>query len=113
MKETRYFFVPDAENQTELPTDEAMHAMRVLRLKSGDELFLMDGEGNYYRAQVTVAATHHCYYEILEKLPQERQWKGHLHLAIAPTKMMDRMEWMMEKATEIGIDESRSLRIIR
>jgi 16S rRNA (uracil1498-N3)-methyltransferase len=79
--------------------------MRVLRLKSGDELFLMDGEGNYYRAQVTVAATHHCYYEIIEKLPQERQWKGHLHLGIAPTKMMDRMEWMMEKATEIGVDE--------
>jgi 16S rRNA (uracil1498-N3)-methyltransferase len=65
----------------------------------------MDGEGNYYRAQVTVAATHHCYYEIIEKLPQERQWKGHLHLGIAPTKMMDRMEWMMEKATEIGVDE--------
>ena len=105
MKESRYFFVPDAENQTELPTDEAMHAMRVLRLKSGDELFLMDGEGNYYRAKVTEAATHHCYYEILEKLPQERQWKGHLHLGIAPTKMMDRMEWMMEKATEIGVDE--------
>ena len=105
MKEARYFFVPDAENQTELPTDEAMHAMRVLRLKSGDELFLMDGVGNYFRAQVTVAATHHCYYEILEKLPQEPQWKGHLHLGIAPTKMMDRMEWMMEKATEVGIDE--------
>ncbi|ADE81905.1 conserved hypothetical protein TIGR00046 [Xylanibacter ruminicola 23] len=97
--------MPDAENQTELPTDEAMHAMRVLRLKSGDELFLMDGVGNYFRAQVTVAATHHCYYEILEKLPQEPQWKGHLHLGIAPTKMMDRMEWMMEKATEVGIDE--------
>ena len=105
MKEARYFFVPDAENQTELPTDEAMHAMRVLRLKSGDELFLMDGVGNYFRAQVTVAATHHGYYEILEKLPQEPQWKGHLHLGIAPTKMMDRMEWMMEKATEVGIDE--------
>ena len=105
MKESRYFFVPDAENQSELPTDEAMHAMRVLRLKSGDELFLMDGEGNYFRAQVTVAATHHCYYEILEKMPQQRQWNGHIHLAIAPTKLMDRMEWMMEKATEIGIDE--------
>ena len=65
----------------------------------------MDGVGNYFRAQVTVAATHHCYYEILEKLPQEPQWKGHLHLGIAPTKMMDRMEWMMEKATEVGIDE--------
>jgi 16S rRNA (uracil1498-N3)-methyltransferase len=88
-----------------LPIDEAMHAMRVLRLKSGDELFLMDGVGNYFRAKVTVAATHHCYYEILEKLPQQPQWKGHLHLGIAPTKMMDRMEWMIEKAVEIGVDE--------
>ena len=105
MKEARYFFVPDAAHQTELPVDEAMHALRVLRLKGGDEIFLMDGVGNYYRAQVTIAATHHCYYEILEHLPQEPEWTGHLHLAIAPTKMMDRMEWFVEKATEIGVDE--------
>lgn len=105
MKEVRFFYVPDAAQVNELPADEAMHAMRVLRLKGGDELFLMDGVGNFYRAQVTIAATHHCYYEILEVLPQERQWKGRFHLAIAPTKMMDRMEWMVEKATEIGVDE--------
>lgn len=105
MKEARYFFVPDAAHQTELPADEAMHALRVLRLKGGDEIFLMDGVGNYYRAQVTLAATHHCYYEILEHLPQEPEWTGHLHLAIAPTKMMERMEWFAEKATEIGVDE--------
>ena len=105
MKEARYFFVPDAAHQTELPVDEAMHALRVLRLKGGDEIFLMDGVGNYYRAQVTIAATHHCYYEILEHLPQEPEWTGHLHLAIAPTKMMERMEWFAEKATEIGVDE--------
>ena len=77
MKEVRFFYVPDAAQVNELPADEAMHAMRVLRLKGGDELFLMDGVGNFYRAQVTIAATHHCYYEILEVLPQERQWKGH------------------------------------
>lgn len=105
MKEARYFFVPDAAHQTELPADEAMHALRVLRLKGGDEIFLMDGVGNYYRAQVTIAATHHCYYEIQEHLPQEPEWTGHLHLAIAPTKMMERMEWFAEKATEIGVDE--------
>lgn len=105
MKEARYFFVPDTAHQTELPADEAMHALRVLRLKGGDEIFLMDGVGNYYRAQVTIAATHHCYYEILEHLPQEPEWTGHLHLAIAPTKMMERMEWFAEKATEIGVDE--------
>ena len=105
MKEVRFFFVPGAENQTELPSEEAMHAMRVLRLKGDDEMMLMDGEGNFFRAEVTIAATHHCYYHIIEKMPQERQWKGSVHLAIAPTKMMDRIEWMMEKATEIGIDE--------
>lgn len=105
MKEVRFFYVPDAAQVNELPADEAMHAMRVLRLKGGDELFLMDGVGNFYRAQVTIAATHHCYYEILEVMPQERQWKGHFHLAIAPTKMMDRIEWMVEKATEVGVDE--------
>ena len=105
MKEARYFYVPDAARQTELPPDECTHAIRVLRLKVGDELFLMDGVGNYYRAQVTEASSHHCYYEIVENLPQERQWEGHVHLAIAPTKMMDRMEWMTEKITEIGIDE--------
>ena len=105
MKEARYFYVPDAANQTELPVDEAMHALRVLRLKGGDEMFLMDGVGNYYRAQVTIAATHHCYYVILEQMPQEPQWKGRVQLGIAPTKMLDRVEWMLEKATEIGVDE--------
>ena len=105
MKETRYFYVPDAASQQELPPDEAMHALRVLRLKGGDEMFLMDGVGNYYRAQVTIAATHHCYYEILEQLPQQPQWSGHVCLAIAPTKMLDRIEWMVEKATEVGVDE--------
>ena len=105
MKEARYFYVPDAAQQTELPPDECAHAIRVLRLKVGDELFLMDGVGNYYRAQVTSASSHHCGYEILETLPQQRQWQGNVHLAIAPTKMMDRMEWMAEKVTEIGIDE--------
>ena len=105
MKEARYFYVPNAARQTELPPDECAHAIRVLRLKVGDELFLMDGVGNYYRAQVSEASSHHCGYEILETLPQQLQWQGNVHLAIAPTKMMDRMEWMAEKVTEIGIDE--------
>lgn len=105
MKESRYFYVPGAAEQKELPSDEAMHATRVLRLKEGDEIFLMDGEGSFFKAQITVAATHHCYYEILERQPQEPQWEGHLHLAIAPTKMIERMEWLVEKATEVGVDE--------
>lgn len=85
--------------------EEAMHAMRVLRIKSGDDIYLMDGVGNFYRAEVTLAATKHCMYEIRETMPQQPAWHGHIHLALAPTKMMDRIEWMAEKATEIGFDE--------
>ncbi len=105
MKEIRFFYVPSAATLTEMPMDEALHALRVLRLKSGDEMYLMDGEGNFYRAVVTIAATKRCMYEIKEVLPQEKGWKGNIHIAIAPTKMMDRIEWFCEKATEIGIDE--------
>lgn len=105
MKEVRYFYVPDAANQVELPIEEATHALRVLRLKGGDEIFLMDGEGSFYRAEVTAASSKRCLYEIKENMPQKRAWKGHIHLAIAPTKMMERIEWMAEKATEIGFDE--------
>ena len=105
MKEVRSFYAPDALTANELPSDEAMHALRVLRMKIGDEMVLMDGQGNYYRAEVTLAHTKHCFYEIKEQMPQERQWQGHVHLAIAPTKMMDRIEWMTEKAVEVGVDE--------
>lgn len=105
MKEARFFYVPSAATLTEMPMDEALHALRVLRLKSGDEMYLMDGVGNFYRAVVTIAATKRCMYEIKEVLPQDKGWKGNIHIAIAPTKMMDRIEWFCEKATEIGIDE--------
>ena len=105
MKEVRYFYAPDAAVTDELPPDEATHAVRVIRMACGDEMILMDGRGNYYRAEVTVASGKHCRYRILETLPQQRQWPGHFHLAIAPTKLNDRMEWMLEKATEVGLDE--------
>ncbi|WP_018463910.1 16S rRNA (uracil(1498)-N(3))-methyltransferase [Segatella paludivivens] len=105
MKEVRYFYVTDAKNNNELPQEEATHALRVLRLKSGDEMFIMDGTGNFYHAEVSLATNKKCLYEIKETLPQNKTWKGHIHLAIAPTKNMDRIEWMTEKATEIGFDE--------
>ena len=105
MKETRFFYVPDAGNRTELPEDEAKHATRVLRLSVGDELLLMDGNGCFFRAEITVATGHRCLYKVLETMPQERAWEGHIHLAMAPTKLNDRTEWFAEKATEIGMDE--------
>lgn len=105
MKETRYFYVPNAATAIELPDDEAVHALRVLRLKAGDDIMLMDGEGVFYQAELTLTSPHHCQYRITETLPQQRTWAGNIHLAIAPTKMADRMEWLVEKATEVGIDE--------
>lgn len=110
MKEARYFYVPEAENSNELPPEEAVHALRVLRLAPGDEMFLMDGVGGIFRAQITMTSSKHCLYEITESLHPAKAWRGSIHLAIAPTKMMDRIEWMAEKATEIGFDTLSLLR---
>lgn len=110
MKEVRFFYVPNASSVNELPEEEAQHAVRVLRMEMGDEMMLMDGEGVFYRAIVTEATKKRCLYRIEETLPQERQWQPHLHLAMAPTKNMDRTEWFAEKATEIGFDELTFLR---
>ena len=105
MKEVRYFYVPNATEHNELPTDEAIHAIRVLRLKIGDDIFLIDGKGTFYEAVVTLANSKHCLYKITQTLVQNKTWKGHIHLAIAPTKDISRIEWLVEKATEIGFDE--------
>lgn len=105
MKEERYFYVPNAPESKELPEEEATHAVRVLRLGEGDSIWLMDGIGNFYRADVGIVTKKRCLYNIAETLPQQKTWSGKIHLAIAPTKMMERIEWMTEKATEIGFDE--------
>lgn len=105
MKETRYFYVPDAASTNELPAEEAAHASRVLRLESGDEVFLIDGTGCFFKAQLTLVTKGRCLYDIVERLPQEKTWNGRIAVAMAPTKAIDRVEWTLEKATEIGIDE--------
>ncbi len=76
-----------------------MH-LRVLRIKRGDEINLMDGKGSCSTVQkLRLATNKRCIYEVKEVLPQQPAWHGDIHLAIAPTKMMDRIEWMTEKAT--------------
>lgn len=102
MKEVRFFYDPDMSGA--LPEEEARHAVRVLRMKEGDRINIMDGKGTFFLAEITTASNHHCLYRIVEHEEQERQWRGNIHLAVAPTKLNDRMEWLAEKATEIGWD---------
>lgn len=99
------FYAPDIETTWELPEDEAAHCLRVLRLGIGAELDLTDGKGHLYKTVISSIAGKHCYVEAKEIVETPKGWKGHLHIAIAPTKNIDRIEWMIEKATEIGIDE--------
>lgn len=99
------FYAPHIALSHELPVDEAAHALRVLRLQPGDEVNLTDGQGCFYRARISECNRKRCLVEVEEKEKQAPLWKGHLHIALAPTKNMDRMEWLAEKATEIGFDE--------
>ena len=104
MKQPPLLYVPDISTGR-LPDEEAHHALRVLRLKADDEVVLFDGKGLFYRARLTLADHGSCHFRIEQTEPWHKPWTGHIHLAIAPTKNMDRMEWMVEKATEIGFDE--------
>ncbi len=99
------FYTPDIATTLELPQDEAAHALRVLRLTEGAEVMLTDGKGSFYRAEIDIISGKRCYMRIVEIITPEPLWQGHLHLAMAPTKNMDRIEWFAEKATEIGFDE--------
>ena len=99
------FYTPDIAHSHELPADEAAHALRVLRLQPGDEVRLTDGQGGFYHARISECNRKRCMVEVIEQEEQAPLWTGHLHLALAPTKNIDRMEWLAEKATEIGFDE--------
>ncbi len=99
------FYTPNISVNHELPEEEAKHAIRVLRLSEGSEVLLIDGKGYFYKALIEQANPKHCTVSIIERWPQPSLWNFRLHIAIAPTKNMDRIEWFCEKATEIGIDE--------
>ena len=87
-----------------LDQDESKHCVKVLRMQAGDEINIIDGKGTFYKAKITEAHPKKCQFEIIET-STERAPSFHRHLAIAPTKNMDKMEWLVEKATEMGIDE--------
>lgn len=84
---------------------QSSHCVRVLRHSAGDEINLVDGKGGVYSATITSANAKKCEFEIINKIENFGKRDFHIHIAIAPTKNIDRFEWFLEKATEIGIDE--------
>ena len=99
------FYAPDITDNWELPEEEAAHSIRVLRLSVGSEIEITDGKGHFYKAEISSIAGKHCYVQAKETIEQPKGWQGRIHIAIAPTKNIDRIEWMVEKAVEIGLDE--------
>lgn len=98
------FYAPDIATNPLLPEEESRHCTKVLRLTVDDTLMLTDGKGSFYRAVIAEPHPKHCRVTVVEHLPQAPLWPFRIHLAVAPTKNIDRMEWFLEKATEVGID---------
>lgn len=84
--------------------EESKHIAKVLRKKEGDQLYITNGQGELFTAEIIAASMNSCKVNIL-RVDQYPKKDYYLHLVVAPTKMNDRYEWFLEKATEIGIDE--------
>jgi 16S rRNA (uracil1498-N3)-methyltransferase len=84
---------------------ESKHIIRVLRKKEGDYIHITNGLGELFTSEIIIPNDKKCLVKIIKVETFEKPWNYYLHLAIAPTKLNDRFEWFLEKATEIGIDE--------
>jgi 16S rRNA (uracil1498-N3)-methyltransferase len=100
------FYNPQVSNQTiTLSEEESRHCIKVLRMGLDDQIQVIDGNGNLYICNIIDANPKRCIVKIISKNSDIEKRNFHLHIAIAPTKSIDRFEWFLEKATEIGIDE--------
>jgi 16S rRNA (uracil1498-N3)-methyltransferase len=101
-----FYFKDINEQSTSFSFDkeESKHIAKVLRKKEGDILFVTNGLGFLFKTEIAIASDSKCTVNIISFEKQEEP-KFHLHLAVAPTKMNDRYEWFLEKATEIGVQE--------
>lgn len=100
------FFLPVISGKKfSLPEKEAKHCAKVLRLTPGDTIWITSGEGNLFEAVITKIAAREVAVEIIKEHKEFEKRDYFLHIAIAPTKNIDRFEWFIEKATEIGVDE--------
>ncbi|MEM6299787.1 MAG: RsmE family RNA methyltransferase [Bacteroidota bacterium] len=101
---TTLFYHPDlSERYFQLDPDEAKH-IKTLRIRTGDTIWLVDGKGTRAIGQVNSPAVKDCQIEVVEVLPPDPKPNYSIHIAVAPTKNNDRIEWFFEKAIEIGID---------
>lgn len=101
------FYNPDIDETTEtfsFDKEESRHIIKVLRKKDSDVLHVTNGLGLLFETEITLASDNKCIVEVLS-IKKSPEPKFRLHLAVAPTKMNDRFEWFLEKATEIGIQE--------
>lgn len=100
------FFTPDLKDLNYiLEEQESKHCIKVLRLSENDEIYLINGKGGFFKALITDPNPKRCVVKIVEEKLNFNKRDYYLHIAIAPTKNIDRFEWFLEKATEIGIDE--------
>ena len=88
-----------------LSEEESRHAVKVLRLTEGDTLHITDGRGSLYRCEVVAAHQKHTLVRVVEHFEHFEQLPYNLTMAVAPTKNIDRYEWFLEKATEVGVAE--------
>lgn len=95
----------NSEEVFTLNKEESSHLVRVLRMKEGGNVFLTNGKGFFFKSEILEANHSRCTLRILSKEKSEEERNFKIHLAIAPTKNIDRIEWLTEKATEIGVDE--------
>ncbi|MDE5840429.1 MAG: 16S rRNA (uracil(1498)-N(3))-methyltransferase [Muribaculaceae bacterium] len=98
------FYAPDIDTAGVLPETESGHCCRVLRMKEGDNIYVTDGKGHRYECVILDAHPKHTAVEILTMEEILPWWGFQIELCVAPSKNMDRMEWLVEKAVEIGVD---------
>jgi len=100
------FYTPDLQDDTyRLSEEESKHCVRVLRLTEGDKLCLVDGKGLFCEAVIISAHPKACLLQVVDRKPNFGKRDYRLTIGVSPTKNIDRYEWFLEKATEIGIDE--------
>ena len=99
------FYSPDIESTGVLPETESGHCCRVLRMKEGDTVYVTDGKGHRFECSILDAHPKHTALEILTMEEIKPWWGFQLELCVAPAKNADRMEWLVEKAVEIGVDK--------